>query len=279
MNTKKISPKAIALIAIGALVLISFAIAFISVGAKSCVQKKSEEEFYQMLADYTEKPFEEITFPTSGIGAMLPVPKSTLGRITQDSSSSFAVTVSDITSKDYEEYVEKCKEAGFTVDYQKTDSHYTAYNESQYYLSVDFNESESTMRIQIQEPRKETEAPTKAPTEKPTEAPTQAPKNDQNTNGNSQQAVDQSLIRDNIKEAIDSYEAFVDEYCDFMSHYDSSDLSMLGRYMELMEKELEMSKKFEALDDEELTDAEALYYSEVSLRCSKKLADAAANMY
>ena len=86
------------------------------------------------------------------------------------------------------------------------------------------------------------------------------------------------LIRDEIKEAIDSYEGFVDEYCEFMENYDASDFSALAKYTGLISKEAEMGKKFEAIEDMELTEAEALYYSEVSIRCSQKMLNAASSI-
>ena len=88
-------------------------------------------------------------------------------------------------------------------------------------------------------------------------------------------SVDQNGIRDNIKKAIDDYEAFIDEYCDFMKNYDSSDMAQLTKYASLVAKELEMTRSFEEIEDEDLTDAEAEYYAEVSLRCSQKLATVA----
>lgn len=78
-------------------------------------------------------------------------------------------------------------------------------------------------------------------------------------------------IRPEIKEAIDSYEGFIDEYCAFMEKYDSSDYSMLTQYLKLVEKELEMTRQFEAITDSDLTTAESLYYTEVNLRCTQKM--------
>ncbi|MBR6352797.1 MAG: hypothetical protein IKS25_01630 [Oscillospiraceae bacterium] len=92
------------------------------------------------------------------------------------------------------------------------------------------------------------------------------------------ETLDENGIRPQIKEAIDSYEAFVDEYCTFMTEYSLTDLSKLSTYNELISKELEMTEKFKALEDEDLNDAEALYYSEVSIRCSQKLLDVASAM-
>ncbi len=60
-----------------------------------------------------------------------------------------------------------------------------------------------------------------------------------------------------------------------MTEYSLTDISKLSTYNELLSKELEMTKKFEALENEELNEAEALYYSEVSLRCSQKMLEIA----
>ena len=56
-----------------------------------------------------------------------------------------------------------------------------------------------------------------------------------------------------------------------MKSYDSSDLTMLTKYTKLMAKEVEMAKEFEDIENKDLTEAEALYYSEVSLRCTDKM--------
>ena len=84
---------------------------------------------------------------------------------------------------------------------------------------------------------------------------------------------DSGDIRPDIREAIDSYEAFVDEYCEFMKDYDVTDYSKLSDYMDLVQKQLEMNKQFEELSKKDLNQAEILYYSEVAARCSKKILD------
>ena len=94
----------------------------------------------------------------------------------------------------------------------------------------------------------------------------------------STETLDDNGIRPHIKEAIDSYEAFVDEYCTFMTEYSLTDLSKLSTYNELISKELEMTEKFKALENEDLNEAEAVYYSEVSIRCSQKLLEVASAM-
>lgn len=87
-----------------------------------------------------------------------------------------------------------------------------------------------------------------------------------------------SGIRPEVRELLDSYEAFMDEYVAFMESYDASDISMLSKYLEFMQKYTDFAEKVEALDDTELTDEEALYYAEVNMRVSQKLLRIAGSM-
>ncbi len=88
------------------------------------------------------------------------------------------------------------------------------------------------------------------------------------------------IIRPDVKEAIDSYEAFIDEYCEFMKKYASSDnpLMLMSEYMDYLQELTEMGEKFDNMDESDWTAAETAYYTEVLLRCQKKLLDAADEM-
>lgn len=82
-------------------------------------------------------------------------------------------------------------------------------------------------------------------------------------------------IRPEFKEAMDSYEAFYDEYCSFMKEYSNNptDLSLLTKYTDMLSKAAEMDEKFEAWDEDEMSDEELSYYLDVTLRIEKKLLD------
>lgn len=84
-------------------------------------------------------------------------------------------------------------------------------------------------------------------------------------------------MRPEFKEAMDSYEAFYDEYCDFMKKYseNSSDLTLILEYGEMLTRSAEMSEKFEKWNEDDLNDAELKYYLEVSNRVAQKLVDVA----
>ena len=85
-------------------------------------------------------------------------------------------------------------------------------------------------------------------------------------------------LRPEFKEAMDSYEAFFDEYIAFMEKYsasDGSDLSILADYATYMSRYAEAMEAFEAWESEEMNVAETAYYIEVQTRINQKLMDAA----
>lgn len=83
-------------------------------------------------------------------------------------------------------------------------------------------------------------------------------------------------MRPEFKEALDSYETFFDEYCDFMKKYNESpdDLSLLTEYTEYMTRYLDTMDKMNKLNDGELNDEELKYYLQVTNRINEKLLDA-----
>lgn len=81
-------------------------------------------------------------------------------------------------------------------------------------------------------------------------------------------------MRPEFKEAMDSYEAFYDEYCNFMKKYNEnpSDMELLAEYTDMIAKSAEATKKFEAWEDDDgMNNTELKYYLEVNNRIMQKL--------
>ena len=80
-------------------------------------------------------------------------------------------------------------------------------------------------------------------------------------------------LRPELKKAMDSYEAFYDDYCAFMKKYEANptDLELLAEYADMMGKLSDMNEKFAAWEGEELNGEELAYYVEVNGRVTKKL--------
>lgn len=104
---------------------------------------------------------------------------------------------------------------------------------------------------------------TSAPTPTPEATPTPPPRADENE------------IRPEVKEFLDTYEAFIDEYAAFMERYANAGegdlVAMMGDYAAFMSRYAEFAEKLDAMDEDDLTNAELAYYLEVTSRCSQKL--------
>lgn len=83
-------------------------------------------------------------------------------------------------------------------------------------------------------------------------------------------------IRPEVREALEAYEAFWDEYCKILSDYyaNTADTALMMKYLEFVAKAEEMEAKMDALDSD-LNDAEENLYIQVMLRCEQKLLAAA----
>ena len=91
-------------------------------------------------------------------------------------------------------------------------------------------------------------------------------------------AVDETLIRPEFKEAMDSYEAFFDEYIDFMNRYkeNPTNTELLMQSADMLTKEAKMLKEFDDWEKTgDMTTAETAYYLEVHARIYEKLATVA----
>lgn len=80
-------------------------------------------------------------------------------------------------------------------------------------------------------------------------------------------------MRPEFKEAMDSYEAFYDEYCSIVKKYteNPSDIKLLADYTDMLTKAAEMSEKFNAWENNDMNNAELKYYLDVNNRVTKKL--------
>lgn len=86
-----------------------------------------------------------------------------------------------------------------------------------------------------------------------------------------------SGINQDFKEAMDSLEAYFDEYCRFMKKYkeNPTDLSLLAEYSNHLQKYADAMNRMNALKSDDLTNEELKYYIEVTSRINQKLLDAA----
>lgn len=85
-----------------------------------------------------------------------------------------------------------------------------------------------------------------------------------------------SSVSPDLKAMLDEYEKFMDEYIDFMEKYQAgaTTIEMLTEYTEILSKYTEFTNKINDVDQKELSQADAAYYLEVTMRVEKKLLNA-----
>ena len=131
--------------------------------------------------------------------------------------------------------------------------------------------------------QQETESVTQPETNPATEAETEIatePSTEVTTPATTEEEIDNSSdssIDPDFKAAMDSYEAFFDEYVAIMKKYkeNPTDLSILTDYANYMGQYADMMQKLEKWENEDLNIAETAYYIEVQARIAQKLLEVA----
>lgn len=234
---------------------------------ESCKDDRTNSD-YENLNEEEEMKFKEFKWPDSDIAKLLPVPESNIGHIEWEASYGFVIYVSETTREDYNAYVDKCLENGFTVEYYRSENSYYGDNESGYHVSVRYEEDfEDVMFIRIDDPDDSSDGTTTSEQQTTDQTTEQTPEN------NATSTAPASGVRPEIKEAIDSYEAFFNEYVDFMNKYNNTDdvSSLMSDYTSYMSRYTDVMSKLDALETE-LNADELAYYSAAMARINEKIA-------
>lgn len=95
---------------------------------------------------------EKIVWDDIILGDMLPEPPANKGEIHTSSADDLWIDINDLSDKQFNDYVDACKEKGFTVDAESNSSSYDAYNAEGYKLSLGHYGSDADMSIQLEAP-------------------------------------------------------------------------------------------------------------------------------
>lgn len=224
------------------------------------------------------------TWPDSVLASMIPQPDSKNGRVIMENEDYFSIDIYKVSKEYFKGYVEECKNSGFTENYMKYDNSYSADNKDGYSLWLTYDEKEKTLNIRLSSdiPEESSSEPEETPETTGTESETETGAETKDepepvSVSNASLTETSEGIRPEFKEILDGYEAFMNEYCEFMKKYTTSDdvLSMAMDYAQMMQKEIEWIDKIEDLEDTEMNEAEAKYYTEVILRVEQKLLEVA----
>lgn len=125
-----------------------------------------------------------------------------------------------------------------------------------------------------------TETPANEASTEVTQAPTEIPEEnsaeeteESSAEESREESADNQGIRQEVKEGLNSYEEFMNEYYDYMKKVQDSpsDVTLLADYADYMKKYQKMAEKMDAMDDMDLNKEETAYYMDVQNRINKKL--------
>lgn len=220
----------------------------------------------------------KISWPSSEVAKVIPQPDSTMGRIEIDKSNHLLVHIGNTSLDEYSKYVNKCIEKGFNKDYQKNEKIFNGENSDGYELSI-YYKGGNVMSIDVSydsestpEPS-ESATPSTSPETSATTTPSATPSATPSPTPSSSTSTSKSGMSSDFKKAMDSYEAFIDEYVSFMKKYaaNPTDTALLSKYSSMMNKLSEQEAAFAKWNSSSLTAEEAAYYVQVQTRVSKKL--------
>lgn len=132
--------------------IVLVAIAFIVVPLASC-NKENHKDIDLPSSAFSEASmiFSKYSWPETGLGALLPVPESSMASFQWESSDGFCIYVGETTQEQFTKYADMCSQNGFFVDYRKGENYYFADDEAGNHLSLNY-EGNNTMFVRIDAP-------------------------------------------------------------------------------------------------------------------------------
>lgn len=94
----------------------------------------------------------KLDWPTSGLATMLPEPGTDKGKVDVNLDDAFAATLAEYSADDFSNYVNACKDKGFTVDADQTGTGYDAFNEEGYKVTLSYFKSKEELAVRLEAP-------------------------------------------------------------------------------------------------------------------------------
>lgn len=111
------------------------------------------EEVKTVLYDFKTKKYTvdqdtELAYqwPSTSLGDSFPKVEAPVVEIDAENEEGFSITAYGMSESDFNSYVDTCKEAGFTVDRNTSEGHYSADNSEGYNVRLSYYEQDDSMR-------------------------------------------------------------------------------------------------------------------------------------
>ncbi len=235
------------------------------------------DKIYKEYYDFKSKKYskddstEDAKYWTSSkLGSLVPKPEAPVVKENgRDDEDCFMYEAYGMTMDDFNSYADSCKEMGYKEDPSEFDGFYSADNADGYNVYMNYDKDKGSVSVIFS-----------APDEDKAEAPAPEDDNEKTESDGSEAGTDEEIdpsgVSANVKDTLDEYEAFFDEYIEFMKKYKNAtyeDLDkMIDDYSDYMDKYSDIYGKLIDLGSEKMTAKDYAYYTKVLQRIEKKLA-------
>ncbi len=206
----------------------------------------------------------DISWPTAGPATQVSAPSKLKGKIETDREDCFAAYLGSMDLESFKAYATACREGGFSVDYSMDERAFSADNAAGYSLHLTY-EGNNIARIVINAPDESVGTAAQSESEPQATPETQA----ESTPAPSGNASFRAMV--------DEYEAFMNQYVDFMVKYQGSDdvVGMAVEYGKMMSQYGDWAEKIDEVDENALSNEDAAYYLDALNRVNQRLLEIA----
>ena len=102
-----------------------------------------------LLPSSEEEYNKTLKLPNTGIVERLPKVDYKYGNVITDSSNDINFEIYKVSQNDYDEYVRKCKDDGFDIEYKKDNKVFKAKDKANYVLKISYDKSKEKMKVHL----------------------------------------------------------------------------------------------------------------------------------
>jgi RNA polymerase subunit RPABC4/transcription elongation factor Spt4 len=104
---------------------------------------------FAILISISNDDTKKIEWNSFELSYLLPEPKSNKGRLLTDTEDNLSIYISKSSKEDFDGFIDECKDRGFVIEAEKSDSNYTAYNENGFKLALWYDETDKEYHIDL----------------------------------------------------------------------------------------------------------------------------------
>lgn len=136
-----------------------------------------------------------LDWPNTDLTKLIPVPESNLGKIEKNDEDGFIVYLGKMSKESMKNYINLCKEKGFSTEVKEGDTYYSAQNNNGYKVNVEYI-GNNTIKVRIEKLENETNLANNSKTESNNNEDSNSTNNENKVENTNDDEISQSQIEE-----------------------------------------------------------------------------------